>query len=36
MGYVDTAYTKPGTEIFIKIRDKAVKASVAKIPFYQN
>lgn len=33
MGYVKTEYSKPGTEIFIQIRDKALKASVCKIPF---
>lgn len=33
MGYVTTEHSKPGTEIFIEIRDKAVKALVCKIPF---
>ena len=36
MGYVSTAYTKSGSEIFIKIRDKAIKAHVTKIPFLKN
>lgn len=33
MGYVKTEYAQPGTEIFIEIRDKALKAQVCKIPF---
>jgi aminomethyltransferase len=33
MGYVSTAFSKVDTEIFIEIRDKAIKAIVVKIPF---
>ncbi len=33
LGYVATAHSKTDTEIFIEIRDKAVKAKVVKIPF---
>lgn len=33
MGYVATEYSNAGTEIFIDIRDKALKATVVKIPF---
>lgn len=33
MGYVNTAFAKPDTEIFITIRDKAIKAKVVKTPF---
>lgn len=33
MGYVQTAYSKPDTEIYIEIRDKAIKAKVVKVPF---
>jgi aminomethyltransferase len=33
MGYVKTEFAKPGTEIFISIRDKAIKAQVVKLPF---
>jgi aminomethyltransferase len=33
MGYVKKEFSKAGSEIFIKIRDKAIKAQVAKIPF---
>ncbi len=33
LGYVATAFSKLDTEIFIEIRDKAIKAKVVKIPF---
>ena len=33
MGYVKTEFAKPDTEIFVLIRDKAIKAKVAKLPF---
>lgn len=33
MGYVPTEMAKPGTEIAIMIRDKAVKAQIVKTPF---
>jgi aminomethyltransferase len=33
MGYVKTEFSKPDSGIFIKIRDKAIKAKVVKIPF---
>jgi len=33
MGYVKTEFAKEGTEIFIKIRDNNIKASVVKPPF---
>ncbi|MCX6187554.1 MAG: glycine cleavage system aminomethyltransferase GcvT [Bacteroidetes bacterium] len=33
MGYVSTAFSKVDSEIFIEIRDKAIKAKVVKIPF---
>lgn len=35
MGYVPKALAKEGSEIFIKIRDKALKAKVVKFPFYK-
>ncbi|HXB11204.1 MAG TPA: glycine cleavage system aminomethyltransferase GcvT [Bacteroidia bacterium] len=35
MGYVKTESSKPESEIFIKIRDKLIKALVVKTPFYQ-
>jgi len=33
MGYVKTEFSKPGTDIFVRIRDKAIKATVQTIPF---
>ncbi len=33
MGYVKTEFSKADTEIYIMIRDKAIKAKVSKIPF---
>lgn len=33
MGYVDIAHSNIGTEIFIKVREKLVKAAVVKMPF---
>ena len=33
LGYVETAYAKPGTEVAVIIREKPVKAEVVKIPF---
>jgi aminomethyltransferase len=36
LGYVKTEFAKPGTEIYIKIRDKLIKAAVTKTPFYNT
>lgn len=36
MGYVETKYAKFGTEIYIQIRKKQVKAIVVKPPFYNG
>ncbi|MFL5754582.1 MAG: glycine cleavage system aminomethyltransferase GcvT [Bacteroidia bacterium] len=36
MGYVKTEFSKADTEIYIKIRDKAIKAKVTKIPFLKK
>ncbi len=36
MGYVPTAFSKPGTEIFVKVRDRLLKAQVAKLPFVKK
>ncbi len=33
MGYVPLAQSKVGTEVFIKVRDKLLKAAVVKLPF---
>jgi aminomethyltransferase len=35
LGYVATSHAKVGTEIFISIRDKAIKAVVVRPPFYK-
>ncbi|MEQ8474931.1 glycine cleavage system aminomethyltransferase GcvT [Fulvivirga sp.] len=32
MGYVNTEFASPGTEIFIAVRNKALKAEVSKLP----
>lgn len=34
LAYVPTELAAPGTEIFVKVRDKLLKAQVVKIPFY--
>ncbi len=36
MGYVKTEFSKADTEIFVKIRDKALKAKVVKVPFLKK
>ena len=36
MGYIDTAFSKSDTEIFIKVRDKLLKAKVVKLPIYKK
>ena len=36
MGYVNTSHTKFGTEIFVRIRNKDVRAEVVKLPFYKG
>ena len=36
MGYVKTSFTNPETEIFIKIREKLIKAKVVKLPFVKK
>lgn len=33
LGYVQTAYSQPDTEIFIKVRNKIIRAKVVKLPF---
>lgn len=35
MAYVPAAYSKEGSEIYISVRDKALKAVVVKPPFYK-
>ncbi|HOW30945.1 MAG TPA: glycine cleavage system aminomethyltransferase GcvT, partial [Bacteroidales bacterium] len=36
MAYVPIAFSKEGSEIFISVRDKALKAIVVKPPFYKS
>ena len=36
LGYVNTAHAAIGTDIYIDIRDKLIKATVVKLPFYQG
>lgn len=36
MGYVKTGYTKFGSKIFIKVRNKLLEATVIKLPFYKS
>jgi aminomethyltransferase len=36
LGYVPIAYSKPETEIFVKVRDRLLKAKVVKLPFVKG
>jgi aminomethyltransferase len=36
MGYVPTALSKAGSEIYINVRGKLLKAVVTKIPFVKK
>ncbi len=36
MGYVNTGHTKFGTQIFIQVRNKALPATIVKLPFYKG
>ncbi len=36
MGYLKKEYTKPGSEIYVDIRGRRLKAEVVKLPFYQG
>jgi aminomethyltransferase len=36
LGYVPTRFGQPGTELFIRIRNKQVRAQVVKLPFYKG
>ena len=36
MGYVQTSFAKPDTEIFISVRGKLLKAKIVKTPFYKG
>ncbi|MDR1951818.1 MAG: hypothetical protein LBP96_06285 [Bacteroidales bacterium] len=32
-GYVQTAFSKADTEIFVKVREKLLRAKIVKMPF---
>lgn len=36
MGYVDTAQSKFGSQIYIQVRNKAIPAVIVKLPFYKG
>jgi aminomethyltransferase len=36
LGYVPMAMSKPGTELFVRVRDKLLSASVVKLPFVKK
>ncbi len=36
LGYVPTEFSKTGTEIFVKVRDRLLKAQIVKTPFVKN
>jgi aminomethyltransferase len=36
LGYVDVAFSKLDSEVYIEIREKGVKARVVKLPFYKK
>ncbi|MBC5775327.1 glycine cleavage system aminomethyltransferase GcvT [Pontibacter sp. KCTC 32443] len=36
MGYVTTEYSKPGTEIFIRVRNKDMKGQIVKLPILKK
>ncbi|MFM2206038.1 MAG: glycine cleavage system aminomethyltransferase GcvT [Bacteroidota bacterium] len=36
MGYVESSCAAEGSEIFISVRDKALKAKIVRIPFYKK
>ena len=36
LGYVPTAFSAPGSEIFIRVRKNDIPATVVKLPFYKK
>ncbi len=36
LGYVPAEFSKPGTEVFVKVRDRLLKAVVIKLPFVKK
>ena len=33
LAYVETAFAQPGTEVFVRVRNRELKAGVVKLPF---
>ncbi|QCR23333.1 glycine cleavage system aminomethyltransferase GcvT [Pontibacter sp. SGAir0037] len=36
LGYITQEFTKPGSEVFVRVRNKDMKAQVVKLPFYKK
>jgi len=36
MGYIDVAFAKENSDVYILIRDQKIKAKVVKYPFYKG
>lgn len=36
LGYVQTEFSKPGTEVFVRVRNKDMKGQVVKLPFVKK
>lgn len=36
LGYVDASFSKPGSKIYLSIRNKSISAEVVKLPFYKS
>ena len=36
MGYIQTAYATPGTEVFIDVRGRKIAAEIVPLPFYKK
>ena len=36
LGYVETSFSKPGSKIYLSIRNKSISAEVVKLPFYKS
>lgn len=36
MGYIQQEFSKPGSEVFVRIRNKDMRAQVVKLPFYKK
>jgi aminomethyltransferase len=36
MGYVKLNFSKPGTKVFLEVREKKYEAKVSELPFYKK